>query len=224
VTDASLTFAGDQWIAMPERALYRPRTATLYVADLHLGKAATFRAHALPLPDGTTRRTLERLSDALDRSGATRLVVLGDLLHARAGHTGGVRSQLLRWRAAQSRLSIVLVKGNHDRASGALDPALGVVVVEPPHRDDDVVLHHYPPERSEDAASHARTDPWIAGHLHPAARLGGRGGDSVVLSCFHRRDGGIVLPAFGEFTGRALIDFHDGDSILVIADDDVLPA
>src|SRR4029453_9621770 len=45
----------------------------------------------------------------------------------------------------------------------------------------------------------------LAGHLHPAVTLHGRGGDSVRLPCFWIRERLVVLPAFGAFTGGASI-------------------
>ena len=43
---------------LAERALYWPRAATLFVADVHLGKAAAFRAGGVPLPRGATAADL----------------------------------------------------------------------------------------------------------------------------------------------------------------------
>ena len=80
-----LTVAGERVQALAEAALYWPARQTLFVADLHLGKAASFRASGIPVPGGTTAGNLARLERALAATGAKRLVCLGDLLHARAG-------------------------------------------------------------------------------------------------------------------------------------------
>ena len=52
----------------------------------------------------------------------------------------------------------------------------------------------------------------LAGHIHPAAVLGGRAHDRLRLPCFHFGPAVGVLPAFGAFTGmhvlpRGLYDF-----------------
>ena len=39
---------------LPERAVWRPRERALFVADLHLGKAAAFRAFGAPAPTGAS--------------------------------------------------------------------------------------------------------------------------------------------------------------------------
>jgi uncharacterized protein len=81
--DLDIELAGERVVLLPERALLWSRAATLFVADVHVGKAATLRAAAYAIPCGTTTGDLDRLGAAIKRSGARRLVVLGDLLHAR---------------------------------------------------------------------------------------------------------------------------------------------
>src|SRR5690606_27127945 len=78
--DAIVTVAEQSLHLLPERAVLWEEANTLIVADTHWGKAATFRAAGLPVPSGTAAEGLERLSSALKRSGANRLVFLGDLL------------------------------------------------------------------------------------------------------------------------------------------------
>src|SRR5512140_483642 len=70
---------------LAQRALFWPRERALFVADVHLGKAASFRAGGVPVPRGSTASDLERLSVLVARTGAQRLAVLGDFLHAAAG-------------------------------------------------------------------------------------------------------------------------------------------
>ena len=67
---------------LPQRGVWQASTRTLWVADLHLGKAATFRALGQPAPSGTTDENLRRLGALADDWRARRLIVLGDFLHA----------------------------------------------------------------------------------------------------------------------------------------------
>src|SRR5512140_1063418 len=76
---------GEPVTLLADRALFWPRERTLFVADVHLGKTATFRANGVPLPRGTTAGDLARLTRLIERMQAARVVVLGDFLHARAG-------------------------------------------------------------------------------------------------------------------------------------------
>jgi uncharacterized protein len=42
-------------VLLPGRAAWMPATRTLLVADLHLGKAATFRHAGIPVPEGSAQ-------------------------------------------------------------------------------------------------------------------------------------------------------------------------
>ena len=69
-----LTLQGEAVQLLPDPALWWPAQHTLCVADVHLGKAATFRARGVPVPLGTTRGTLARLDAALAASAAGGIV------------------------------------------------------------------------------------------------------------------------------------------------------
>ena len=57
----------------------------------------------------------------------------------------------------------------------------------------------------------------LAGHIHPAVRLGGRAHDSLRLPCFHFGPAVGVLPAFGEFTGMHVLSRGPQDRVFVVA-------
>jgi metallophosphoesterase superfamily enzyme len=61
----------------------------------------------------------------------------------------------------------------------------------------------------------------LAGHVHPAARLGGRAHDSLRLPCFHFGPAVGVLPAFGAFTGMHVMTRGPEDRVFVVAGDSV---
>lgn len=191
-------------------AAYWEARRCLIVADAHFGKAATFRARGIPVPQGTTRETLSRLSALVSATGATALVFLGDLFHAAEAHADATLAAMRGWRQAHASLHVALVEGNHDLKAGAPPADLGIEVHDEPWRVDGLALCHHP---QFVAGAHA-----LAGHLHPAVRLHGRADDSVRLPCFWMRDGLTILPAFGSFTGGARIDREDGDRVIAIAE------
>lgn len=191
-------------------ALWEPR-GWLVVADAHFGKAATFRAHGVPVPRGTTGETLARLDAAIEATNARTLVFLGDLFHAAEAHAPATLDALAAWRARRAGIELVLVEGNHDRRAGAPPAALGIRVEGEPWCVDGLAFCHHP---RLVPGCHA-----LAGHLHPAVRISGRADDSVRLPCFWLRDGMTVLPAFGSFTGGARIDRAGGDRVIAIADE-----
>ena len=116
--DVALELEGEHVVLMPEHALWMPERKTLLVADTHFGKAATFRAGGIFVPRGTTATTLARLERALARTNATRVVFLGDLLHAREGRSPETLRLVADWRASRAEVEVVLVRGNHDRSAG----------------------------------------------------------------------------------------------------------
>lgn len=178
---------------LPDRALFWPASQTLFLADLHIGKAATFRAHGLPVPAGTTQENLARMTQLVRQHAAQRLVVLGDFLHAAAAHTPAVLTELHAWRAQHVQLAVVLVRGNHDSHAGDPPASLDIQIVDEPYLLGPFACCHHPQLHP---AHHV-----LAGHVHPAVRLRGTGRDAIRLPCFSLEAGLTVLPAFGEFTG-----------------------
>lgn len=213
-TWASWRHAGTELRLSPERAAWWPETGTLLAADVHIGKAATFRALGVPVPAGTTAGTLDRLSATLEATGAARLVLLGDLLHAPQALEPAQREALARWRTRHAAVEMTLVRGNHDARAGRLPPGLGIEEVEEPYAAGPFALCHEP----IDAADGRYV---LAGHLHPAVRLAGRA-DAVRLPCYWFGRSRGVLPAFGEFTGALTVRPRPGDRVFAIAGDRVL--
>lgn len=203
-------FGGSAWQALPQRAVLWLKRRWLVVADAHLGKAATFRARGVPVPEGTTQANLARLTALIESTQARRLVFLGDLLHAREAQGAETMRRFARWRSQHAGLPMTLVEGNHDRHAGAPPPALDIELVAEPWLVDDVALAHYPQRMAQAGV--------VAGHLHPCVRLYGTANDSVRLPCFWMRAGLLALPAFGEFTGGASIEREAGDRVIAVAE------
>lgn len=197
----------------PQRAAYEPDLDLLLVADVHLGKAVSFRRLGVPVPEATTDEALARLDELLAATGARGMVFLGDLLHSVRSHAAGTLAAVAAWRARHARLDLTLVRGNHDAHAGDPPASLGVQVLNGPLRLGPWALVHEP-----QLVPGAYT---LAGHVHPCAVLGGRGGDRLRLPCFHF-DGQVgVLPAFGPFTGMHALAVGPGVQRFAVAGDRV---
>ena len=201
---------GDHPWQLERRGAYWPERRWLVVADVHFGKAVTFRARGVPVPSGTTRDNLQRIDDLIDSLDVRALIVLGDFVHARES-LGGTLKSLHSWRERRADLDVVLVEGNHDRSAGGLPASLNIECVAEPWQIDGYAFCHQP--CFIDGVS------VLAGHLHPAIRLSGRADDAVRLPCYWLRSGLTVLPAFGAFTGGARIEREPGDRVIALADD-----
>ena len=205
------TFAGSERVVLhAARALEWPRARTLFVADVHLGKGAAFRAGGIPLPRGSTAGDLRRLDQLLANTNATRLVVLGDFLHARAGRVTALTQMFVAWRARHAGVEIVAVRGNHDAHSGDPPHEWQVDCVDEPHALPPFLACHHP--------QRARTGYALCGHVHPAVRITSAG-ESARLPCFVIGRERAILPAFGRFTGMADLDHAHDDRIVAIAGD-----
>jgi len=209
-----VTVAGEELELLPERAVYWHRRGTLFLADTHWGKAATLRAHSIPVPIGGTRADLSRLARAVEKTACRRIVLLGDALHARAGRVDRIMDALAEWRAAHRFLEFVLVRGNHDRGAGDPPPELRIQCVNAPVIEPPFVFLHEPVETQLGYA--------LAGHTHPAVKLRGPGRQSATLPCFWFTDRVATLPAFSSFCGRFVISPAPSDRVYVVAEDEVL--
>jgi DNA ligase-associated metallophosphoesterase len=206
---AVVILAGETVELLAGRALHWPRARTVFVADVHLGKAAAFRAGGVAIPRGATANDLGRLAALVERTCATHLVVLGDLLHAAAGRVGALDAAFARWRDAHRSLAITLVRGNHDAHAGDPSPAWGITVVPDPHPLAPFVLCHEP--------SSPRTGYALCGHVHPGVRITGGARQSVRLPCYVLGPRRALLPAFGRLTGLALVLPQRGEMLVAIA-------
>jgi len=198
----------------PQKAAFEPELGLLLVADAHIGKAVSFRRLGVPVPEATTAEALARLDGLITATAARGIVFLGDLLHSARAHAAGTMAAVAAWRKHHAKLELTLVRGNHDLHAGDPPAALGVTVVDGPLRLGPWALVHQP-EVVADAYA-------LAGHVHPCAVLGGRGGDRLRLPSFHFGPQGGVLPAFGPFTGMHALPAGAGVKRYAVAGDTVL--
>ena len=109
---------------------------------------------------------------------------------------------------------MTLVRGNHDRKAGDPPEHWAMRCIEEGATAGPFVLNHEP--------GAARGGYALAGHIHPAVRLSAQGEASLRLPCFWFAKRHGVLPAFGAFTGSAVVRPRAGDQVFVIAEEEVL--
>jgi uncharacterized protein len=199
------------WL-LPDKAVFLPQQKTLMMADVHIGKAATFRSLGVPVPGGTTQENLQRLAGLVEQTQASRLVILGDLFHGPQAKQVSIMQAFGLWRQSLKAVDVVLITGNHDAKARLSLAAFGV-------RE---VANHCLATVPGFALNHEPTQPTagepfaFCGHWHPVFRITGKAkSDSLRLPCFWRQAHQLVLPAFGEFTGGHPVDFQTGDAVYV---------
>lgn len=219
VGDTVETRLGDTLVtALPDGALWVAESKTLIVSDLHLEKGSAFALRGQMLPPYDTHAALIKLTDLMLRLQPEIIVSLGDSFHDSGGPTRMDARDRQLLQLLMSRCDWVWVEGNHD---GRAPETLGGALHEVLHLGS-LVLRHHPTE--------AAAPGEIAGHLHPCARVVGRG-RSVRRRCFATDGARLVMPAFGAFTGGLNVCdaayekiFPQGATALVLGKDRVLPA
>ena len=169
-------------------ALWLPVERMLIVADLHFEKGSAYAVRGQLLPPYDTVETLIRLEAEVAACPPDILVFLGDSFHD--GKAEGRLAPMVadRIAALASGRTLIWAVGNHDEDGPAALP--GELADE--LTVGTLILRHEPQP--------GRQPGEIAGHLHPCARLVGRG-RAVRRRCFATDGERVILPAFGAYAG-----------------------
>ncbi len=198
-------------------ALFWPEGSTLFIADPHFGKTATFHAAGIAIPSKLLEHDLARLGALVQRHAARRLIILGDFFHTKESQSQGVLDQLAAWRARHADLDVGLVPGNHDTHAGAPPTSLAITPLAPGTALGPFSLAHEP-----DASPAAHSGYRLAGHLHPSVTLHGPGGVTSSERCFVVGPHQAILPAFGSFTGSSRYRPSASDRIFVVGEGQIV--
>lgn len=201
-------------VLLAEHAVFLEESSVLVVSDVHLGKSATFRERGIPIPEGDTADDLEKLTKLVCRYEPRRIVIAGDLVHAKGGMSPYVLEVFRKWEKEIS-IPITLTEGNHDRMARISEHELAIEMA--PWLDiDGVRITHDPAELPEG-------QPGIAGHLHPGVRLSESPRRSIRTAFFFlRHPHHLVLPAFSQFTGLNLQRPQTKDRVFIPLRQDVV--
>ena len=187
--DLVLEVAGERLSLRPCGGLWWDAAGVLVVSDLHLEKASSYAARGQMLPPYDTGATLARVAALVAALQPTTVISLGDSFHDRSARPRMVERDVALIRAMTHAVDWVWIEGNHDPKPPqdlggrmAHELKLGALVF-----------------RHEPAAGAAPGE--IAGHLHPCARVAGRGRRSVRARCFATDGERLVMPAYGALAG-----------------------
>jgi DNA ligase-associated metallophosphoesterase len=173
--------------AFPEGALWWADERMLVVADLHFEKGSSFARRGQLLPPYDTAETLLRLSRLVAHLDPKIVVALGDSFHDNDGPKRLAPRDRAAIAALQAGRDWIWIAGNHDPdAAGLAGTHLDMLAV------GKLLFRHEPAPGAAPGE--------LAGHLHPAARLAGRG-KWVRRRCFVGDGTRLILPAFGAYAG-----------------------
>lgn len=193
-------------LLLPQKAIFWKDTATLIIADIHLGKVGHFRKSGIAIPKDLEQEDLAIMSDLIRKYHPERIIFLGDLFHSELNNDW---DWLVMWRELFKDISMILVKGNHDILDNNFFEQLGFILRDT-FSEGPFLFSHEPLRPS---ALQLTNQYVISGHIHPGVKLRGTGHQSVSLPCFYFGERQAVLPAFGRFTGRFCISYEETDSL-----------
>lgn len=180
--------AGERLSLLPCGGLWWEAGSVLVVSDLHLEKGSAYAARGQMLPPYDTRATLKRIALLADAYEPTTIISLGDSFHDRCARGRMAPEDANVLCGIISRCDWIWIEGNHDPkppedlgGRTAEELKLGALV-----------FRHEPVS--------GRAPGEIAGHLHPCAKVVGRG-RSVRARCFASDGERMVMPAYGALTG-----------------------
>lgn len=204
---------GADLVLCREGALWWPDQHILVVSDLHLEKGSAYASGGQMLPPYDTAATLGVLESLCLRLSPRMIVSLGDSFHDRNAH-GRLSPNCARRLSDLTRsCDWVWIAGNHDPDPPAAlggRPARSI-------RVGGLVFRHEPEGEAGE----------ISGHLHPVARVAGRG-RSVRRRCFVTDRVRLSMPAMGAYAGGLnVLDrafhpvFPNGSDVFVIGLDQI---
>jgi uncharacterized protein len=201
---------GEKFVMLPQRALYRPNEKELILCDIHFGKASHFRKHGLQMPEISHMADFERLQYLIRSLRPNAVMILGDLFHSDQNREWWWFKSLL---LENSDTQFVLVEGNHDvlkESSYDVPNLLKAYTME----EDNFIFSHFP------LPAGPRLN--ICGHIHPGIRLEGKARQSASFPCFYITGSHLILPAFGNLTGLAILEKEPDATYYIITGEKVI--
>ena len=184
----AMAINGEATVLRVSGAMWLPDYRALIVADLHFEKGSAYARRGQLLPPYDTRETLTRLEREVTATTPDLLIFLGDSFHDGAAEDRLAGDDARRLAALATGRRLIWIVGNHD-ADGPR--ALPGEIIDTMTLGALVLRHEPLPGPQPGEAS---------GHLHPAARVAGRGG-RVRRRCFATDGSRVILPAFGSYAG-----------------------
>jgi len=197
------------FILHPSGALFWEERKALLISDVHLGKVSHFRKHGVAIPNSAVSKNFQRLTSVVDYFDPERILFLGDLFHSSKNSEWHL---FVEWSDC-CVAEIILIAGNHDVIAKENYDGIDVKVFKELEIDGFLLTHH--PTEREGFFN-------FSGHIHPGVELRGFGGQSLRLPCFFQKENQMILPAFGEFTGKYIMVPEGDDRVYAVTKEEVI--
>lgn len=205
----TIQILSQHFLLHPSRFIFWQEQKMLFIADVHLGKIAHFRKHGAAVPAHAAYQNLEALTEIVNELNPDTICFLGDLFHSNLNNEW---NDFKKW-VAYINTEIILIEGNHDIIPPKYYTEIGVPVLDNLQIGSFLLTHH--PTESTDFFN-------FCGHVHPGIMVRGVGGQTFRLPCFFKTNSRMILPAFGNFTGKHIIKPTRTDEVFAVVEGKVI--
>tara|TARA_R110000868_G_scaffold104270_4_gene286923 strand:- start:97527 stop:98231 length:705 start_codon:yes stop_codon:yes gene_type:complete len=199
---------------MKEKAIWLEQENALLLADTHFGKAAHFRKAGIPVPESIHLDDFHRISNLLDKTGASTVIFLGDLFHSESNESWFT---LLEFIELFPQLNFHLVMGNHDILPETLYQGSTLKIHKGNLLLGNLILSHEPQKGLQKGSLN------ICGHIHPGIVIRKSSIQKFRLPAFYYKNNTLIMPAFGQFTGLYSMDLNTAECVMVATPEKVIP-
>lgn len=190
-------------------ALFWEEKKMIIISDVHLGKITHFRKHGIAIPQNAVSENFKKITDVLEYFEPEKIIFLGDLFHSVKNSEWDLFEEWI----SNHNQETYLIAGNHDIIDQKHYYEIGIMVVDILEIDGFFFTHH--PTEKQDFFN-------FSGHIHPGIILRGLGMQSLKLRCFFHKPNQMILPAFGEFTGKFILKPEEDHIVYAIAGNEVI--
>ncbi|MBM3168730.1 MAG: ligase-associated DNA damage response endonuclease PdeM [Bacteroidetes bacterium] len=199
---------------LKEKALWIEKHKILLIADIHLGKAAHFRKAGLPIPEEVHAQDFLHLKQLLGTLNPEKIYFLGDLFHSSWNQQWEVFESFL---SKNPSISFHLIRGNHDIMREKIYLSSLLKIHDSPLKIDNLLLSHEPLDDIPEGYLN------ICGHIHPGIALRTTTKQKIRIPVFYFSENTLILPSFGNFTGKFMIQPKAEDLVWGVSENLVFP-
>lgn len=199
---------------LKEKALWIEKHKILLIADIHLGKAAHFRKAGLPIPEEVHAQDFLHLKQLLGTLNPKKIYFLGDLFHSSWNQQWEVFESFL---SKNPSISFHLIRGNHDIMREKIYLSSLLKIHDSPLKIDNLLLSHEPLDDIPEGYLN------ICGHIHPGIALRTTTKQKIRIPVFYFSENTLILPSFGNFTGKFMIQPKAEDLVWGVSENLVFP-
>lgn len=204
-----ITINSQNFTLHPSGAIYWENQKMLLIADVHLGKVIHFRKYGAAVPASAAYKNLENLTEVTNYFEPEVVCFLGDLFHSKLNEEWHDFEKWVEYCQAE----VILISGNHDIIPVYLYEEIRIKVYDDMLLDGFYLSHH--PTEMDGKFN-------FCGHIHPGIRMKGVGRQFLKFSCFYKTENQLILPAFGNFTGKHILTPSEKDEVYAIVEGEVI--